>query len=90
MSDIVVILGLVLFGPGLLTSVGFLVRGRRWRESVPLLEAVIDRAIGIEPPARNRIDRFFTLIQLGAMSFVGLVATGLGVVILFETLGLTE
>ena len=90
MSDIVVLVGLAVFGPGLLAYVSFLVRRRRWRESVPLLEAVIDRAAGVEPPARNSTDRFFALVQLGAMSFVGLIATGLGMIVILETLGLTE
>lgn len=90
MSDFAVVAMLIFFGPGLLIYVTYLVRTQRWRDSVPLLEAVIDRTAGIEPPPRNQTDHIFTLIQLGAMTFVGLIFSGLGLIILLEALGFTE
>ncbi len=90
MSDVLVILGLVLFGPGLLIYVGFLLRRNRWRESVPLIEVAIDRAVGVQPPVRSRVDHFFTLAQLLAISFFGLVATGLGLFVILKDYGILE
>ena len=54
---------LVVIGPGFLwLGIQSLRRGW-WRESVPLLEVVIDRAAGLEPPPRTTWDRRFALFQ---------------------------
>jgi hypothetical protein len=81
---------LIVFGPGLLTYVDFLIRRSRWRESVPLLEAAIDRVAGIGPPSRNRIDHFFTLFQLVMMTLTGLIVTGLGIFVIVADSGILE
>lgn len=54
---------LIVTGPGFLwLGIQSLRRGW-WRESVPLLEVVIDRAAGIEPPPRTALDRRFAVAQ---------------------------
>jgi hypothetical protein len=90
MSDALVILGLLAFGPGLLTYVGYLVRQRRWCDSVPLLEAVVDKTVGVEPPPRNRIDHVFMIVQLSLMTLVGIIVTGLGLFVVLKDSGILE
>ena len=90
MSEAFATLLLIAFGPGLLTYVGFLVRRNRWRDAAPALEVVIDKAVGIEPPPRNRTDHAFMIFQLVMMMFVGLIVTGLGLFVLLNDSGILE
>jgi hypothetical protein len=78
MSDIAAIALLIVFGPGLLTYVVWLVRSNRWRDAVPMIEVAIDKAAGVEVPPRNRVDNGFMLFQLVMMTIVGVIVTGLG------------
>ena len=66
------LLFLVFTGPGLLwIGIQSLRRGW-WRESVPLLEAVIDQIAGIEPPARNSWDRRLAFAQAILFTIFGI------------------
>jgi hypothetical protein len=90
MGDALAILGLLAFGPGLLAYVGYLIRQKRWRDSVPLLEAVFDKAVGVEPTPRNRIDHAFMIVQLSLMALVGIIVTGLGLFVVLKDSGILE
>lgn len=63
MKDFGVFVFLLIAGPGLLTLGIKSLRHGWWRESVPLLEVVIDRVAGTELPPRNRWDRGFARVQ---------------------------
>ena len=53
------LLFLLLSGPVLLWLGVSTLRGRTWRDGVPALELLIDRALGEAPPARTAWDRRF-------------------------------
>ena len=57
------VLFLLLAGPEALTLGVLSLRRGWWRESVPLLEVMIDQIAGIDPPPRNRWDRIFARAQ---------------------------
>ncbi|MPT47762.1 MAG: hypothetical protein E2598_04970 [Sphingobium sp.] len=63
MKDILGVLVLLISGPFFLWIGVQSLRHRRWRDSVPLLEAMIDHAAGLEPPPRNIWDRRFAFAQ---------------------------
>lgn len=80
------ILFLLLAGPYFLwIGVQSLRRGW-WRESVPLLEIVIDRAAGIEPPARTAWDRRFALAQAILFTVLGTFFSLVLLAVLFSIL----
>ncbi|MEI9926507.1 MAG: hypothetical protein WDN44_00735 [Sphingomonas sp.] len=51
------ILFLLVAGPGFLALGLWNLRARVWQEGVPVLELLIDRALGEEPPPRTPWDR---------------------------------
>jgi len=57
LKEIGLVLLLTLMGPGFLALGVWQLRTRAWREGVPALELLIDRAIGEEPPPRTKTDR---------------------------------
>ena len=63
MTELIGIVFLLVTGPGALAFGIWLLRSGAWRNSVPLAEAVLDRAFGIEPPPRNKWDRRFAKAQ---------------------------
>jgi hypothetical protein len=52
-----------LAGPGFLALGIWNLRTCAWRDGVPALELLIDRAIGEEPPPRTKTDRMFSHIN---------------------------
>jgi hypothetical protein len=89
-NNAVAILPLLIFGPGLLAYLYWLGGRHRWQESVSFLEVVLNKAGGTSPKPPSRIDHAFILFQVALMLFTALIVTGLGLFILFETLGFTE
>ncbi len=84
MNSIGAMIFLIAAGPGFLwMGIASLRRGY-WRESVPLLEVVIDRAAGIEPPPRNKWDRRFALFQAWMFVIIGAVFSLFLVVVLIS------
>ena len=51
------ILLLAFLGPGCIILGIWTLRSQAWRDGVPLLELVVDRALGAEPPERSARDR---------------------------------
>lgn len=71
MRDFGLVLLLTLLGPlFLLMGIASLRRGW-WRESIPLAEALLDGAAGIQPPPRTAGDRRFNLFQAVASIVLG-------------------
>ena len=85
-KDVGAFLFLLFAGPGLLTLGVTSLRHGWWRESVPLLEVVIDRAAGIDSPPRNRWDRWLARVQawmfvvIGSAFSLGLVAVLISII----------
>jgi hypothetical protein len=57
LKEISVVLLLTVMGPGFFALGVWNLRTRAWRDGVPALELLIDRASGAEPPPRTRTDR---------------------------------
>jgi len=57
LKEIGLILMLTAAGPGCVGVGVWSLRTRAWREGVPALELLIDRAVGAEPPPRTKYDR---------------------------------
>ncbi|WP_423605526.1 hypothetical protein [Sphingomonas sp. MS122] len=80
MNDVALILFLLVTGPGFLMLGIWNFRTRAWRDGVPAIELMIDRAAGVELPARNATDRRFgffnalMLVLFGAFFSLVLVA----------------
>ncbi|MGN6277425.1 MAG: hypothetical protein ACTHM8_01720 [Sphingomonas sp.] len=71
MNTAIALVSLVIAGPGLLTLGIRSLRTAAWKESVPVAEWLIDRAAGIEPPARTAWDRRFAHIQAWLLVIFG-------------------
>lgn len=71
MKTAFVMIFLLIAGPGFLFMGVQSLRGGWWRESVPLLEAAIDRAAGIDPPPRTAWDRRFAFGQAIMLTIFG-------------------
>ena len=80
MKTAVILLCLILAGPGLLWLGIHNLRTRAWHDGVPLVEAAIDRAAGVEPPERNDADRRFARFQAWLLTLFGTLFTLLGLV----------
>ena len=61
-----------------------------WRENVPAVEYLIDRAAGVAPPPRTRWDRRFALLQAWLSFLFGLIALAAGLVAILGIYILSE
>lgn len=75
---------LLLAGPGLLWAGVQSLRCGYWRDSVPLLEVILDRIGGAEPPPRNIWDRRFAYAQAWFHIVIGSVFSLFLTLILFS------
>ena len=65
--------GILLLGAGVWT-----LHMRNREDAVPLVELLIDRALGEDPPPRNAWDRRIALINGSMMMLAGLAASVIG------------
>ncbi len=80
------LLFLILAGPGLLWAGIVSLRRGYWRDSVPLLEVVIDRAAGLDPPPRTAWDQRFAYAQAWLHIAIGTVFSVFFAIILLSFL----
>jgi hypothetical protein len=69
--SVIGILFLMLTGPAALILGIWTLRSGAWCDSVPLAEAAIDRALGVQPPPRNKWDRRFARAQAWFLVLLG-------------------
>lgn len=86
MSGVVTLIFLALAGPGLLWAGVMSLRRGYWRDSVPLLEVVIDRAAGTEPPARTAWDQRFAYAQAWVHIIIGAAFSAFLIIVLLSFL----
>ena len=86
MKIAIAILFLLVTGPYLLWMGVQSLRRSWWRESVPLLEVVIDRVAGIAPPPRTAWDRRFAFAQAIMFTVFGTFFSLVLIAVLFSVL----
>ena len=76
---------LLIAGPGFLWLGICSLRTRAWRDGVPALELMIDRAAGVEPPPRNAWDRRFSLFNAWMFVVFGTFFSLVGLAVLYSS-----